>query len=122
MVILQKLLEKILVEISKLEPEQYSPASDSTNVSLSTYNSCYVIGRICILNLNLQTTGSISSGGNMVKNLPNPIGRVTACITTGQPSGKVANVRITTAGILQADGAISTNAWYSGTIVYVTAS
>ena len=122
---LTKIIESIgslTTAIGNLAPTAVTMTAQ-TNVSMSQYMNCYKVGRLCVINFNFQVTGSIASGNAMIAGLPAPIGdRALFSVTTANGTSKTANLRLSSSGTIDADGAISTTGWFSGSGVYVTAS
>lgn len=100
---------------------QQNVPTAGTNVSLSSYNYIYKMGRLVVATLNFQVTGSISSGATVLSGFPAPIGRWVFPITRSGAT-QSASLRLNTNGTVVADGAISTTGYYDASFVYITAS
>ena len=108
------------VEQSLVPAAQTTPTA-GTNISLSSYNYIYKVGRVVHVTLNFQVTGSISSGSTVMSGFPAPVGRWVFPITRSGAT-QSGSLRLNTNGTVVADGAISTTGYYDASFSYITAS
>ena len=104
-----------------ITPALQSTPTAGSNVSLSSYNYVYKMGRLVVVTLNFQVTGSISSGATVLSGFPAPAGRWVFPITRSGAT-QSASLRLNTNGTAVADGAISTTGYYDASFAYITAS
>ena len=105
-----------------LTPVAVTGWSAGTNVSLGSHCHAWKIGKYCMVTLNLQITGSISSGATLVSGMPkNSASRVCfAAARTGNTQS--AAMRITeNSTAITADGAISNTGYYDAFFIYILA-
>lgn len=105
-----------------LSPVEVTGLAAGTNVSLSQHCHAWTIGKYCMVSLNIQITGSISSGATLVSKLPkNGASRV--CFAAARTGGtQSAAMRIVeNATTITADGAISQTGYYNAFFIYILA-
>lgn len=105
-----------------LSPVEVTGLAAGTNVSLSQHCHAWTIGKYCMVSLNIQITGSISSGATLVSKLPkNSASRV--CFAAARTGGtQSAAMRIVeNATTITADGAISQTGYYNAFFIYILA-
>ena len=116
---IKKLFTKIL---QSLAPVAVTTLQAGTNCSLGSHCHAWTVGKFCMVTLNLQITGSISSGATLVKGLPtNSADRVSfAAAKSGGTQS--AGMRIAgSATTITADGAISSTGYYDAFFIYIMA-
>jgi len=91
-----------------------------TNCTAGDATSFYKVGRMVVCSLNLHVTSAISAKTVLVKGLPAAMSPMTGsiCMLNGTGVGTLAK----TDGTIVTDGTISTAGWYSGSMVYITAT
>lgn len=104
-----------------ITPTEVTGLSAGTNCSLGSYCYAYKIGPLCLVHLNLQITGSISSGATLVSGLPKAARR--QCFAAAKSGGTQAyGMRINAnATAITADGAISTTGYFDACLLYIMA-
>ena len=91
-----------------------------TNVNLGSNCHAWKVGRMCYVTLNLQVTGSISSGAELVKGLPkNGASQVSFAAALGGSTNSAAMRIQGSATAITADGAISQTGWYDAFFMYI---
>lgn len=107
---------------SALTPVAVTGWSAGTNCSLGSHCHAWTIGKYCMVALNLQITGSISSGATLISGMPkNSASRV--CFAAARSGGtQSAAMRITeNSTAITADGAITTTGYYDAFFIYIMA-
>jgi len=97
-----------------------SSLTAGTNVNLGSNCHAWKKGDLCFVTLNMQITGSITSGATLVSGLPtNSSAQVSFAAALGGTSTSAAMRIQGGASVITADGAISTTGWYDASFVYV---
>lgn len=116
---IKKLLTKLIQ--ANIPEDVSSNLTAGTNCNLGSYCYAYKFGKFCLVNLNLQITGSISSGATLVNGLPKAKNRSCfAAARSGQVQAAAMRIAANSTSIT-ADGAISNTGYYDGTLLYVIA-
>ena len=97
-----------------------SSLTAGSNVNIGSNCHAWKKGGLCFVTLNMQITGSISSGATLVSGLPtNSSAQVSFAAALGGTTSSAAMRIQSGASVITADGAISTTGWYDAFFVYV---
>ena len=113
----------IATNTSNLTPVTQTNWYANTNyVSGTGATKVYKIGRIVIVNVNLNITTLPTTNDTLLYGLPIPyLDNVTGAITASGSTGTRVRI-LTSSGSLTTDGVPTQTGWYNGTITYVSAS
>ena len=115
----KKLFTKILQSLNPVAATGYSAG---TNCNLGSHTHVWKVGKFCMVTLNLQITGSISSGATLVKGLPTNSGDRVSFAAARSGGTQSAGMRIAaSATTITADGAISQTGYYDAFFIYIMA-
>lgn len=105
-----------------LTPTEVTGIEAGTNCSLGSHCHVWTIGKYCMVTLNLQITGSISSGAALVSGLPKNSGDRVSFAAARSGGTQSAAMRIAAnATTITADGAISQTGYYDAFFIYIMA-
>lgn len=105
-----------------LTPTEVTGIEAGTNCSLGSHCHVWTIGKYCMVTLNLQITGSISSGATLVSKLPKNSGDRISFAAARSGGTQSAAMRIAAnATTITADGAISQTGYYDAFFIYILA-
>ena len=115
----------IAVELAELQ-NQMTP--ENIQVSLSEYVSsnssvkCYKVGRLCVVNLNVNILSTMVGSGNIATGCPNALSPGMGALVS-QGTNKTLGITVTSSGVLRLDGTTGgATGWMNGNVVYITAS
>lgn len=105
-----------------ITPEAVTGMSAGTNCNLGSHCHAWKIGKFCMVTLNLQITGSISSGATLVKDLPKNSGDRVSFAAARSGGTQSAGMRIAAdATTITSEGSISQTGYYDAFFIYIMA-
>lgn len=117
---IKKLLTKLIQ--ANIPKDVTSGMSAGTNCSLGSHCHAWKVGKLCMVTLNLQITGSISSGATLISGMPKNSGDRVSFAAARSGNTQSAAMRIAAnATTITADGAISTTGYYDAFFIYIMA-